>query len=228
MEQISVFSSDTRTRDFVPRAQLSHSIRSHDLDSTRTFKLRWLSPDIQTWAPLQDLPAALYTVTIIARGLVGKKINLHVSKREAGRSCRVADIGFDRQRGSTDISYYQSNTNESVSPESSFDQTQDCTIFGAHFVWQPLGPSKVVVELSNARHQRLALFVRPGEVALTNNARTGKRNVQSQPVSGELHILQDAIALGLPVDEIVCSASAVVNHARLRLTSNGSPRHKSN
>jgi hypothetical protein len=100
------------------------------------------------------------------------------------------------------------------------EQKYQCLIDGTSYTWEPLGPSRVEIELQNEAKKRVALLVYPEGEGAPRRSRSVPGSEKQLPIEelGELHIME-AVEDGLSMMyEILCTAVVSVESAKRRAT----------
>lgn len=145
---------------------------------------------------------------------MNRKPHMIITKNKDGIQIGLAEVRFDAYSAGTTILYKETGCTQHLSLESSLYQSIECPIQGQTHCWQPLGPSRTVLELIDNDGKRIALYNYTNDVGLTAIMGVGK-NSPSKDI-GELHILEDIEGGPRATEEVLCSALTVVERARRR------------
>ncbi|KAL2039394.1 hypothetical protein N7G274_007666 [Stereocaulon virgatum] len=152
---------------------------------------------------------------------MNKKPHMVITRQHGEMCYGCAEVRFENYGSGTSILYKDSGVSQALALESSLDQRYECLIQGRPHRWYPLGPSRTMLELTNDVGDCIALFTYGSEVALTTGARTGnKKHVKNEDI-GELHIHGDGNEGASVVEQVVCSALAVIERAKRRAANVG-------
>jgi hypothetical protein len=192
------------------------------MDTKMAYTLRQTSPATQILTPKSDSTLPSYAITLRATGgFMNKKPHMAITRQHDGMNYRCAEVRFENYGSGTSILYKDSGVSQILALESSLDQRYECLIQGRSHRWYRLGSSRNVLELTSDIGDCIALFTYGSEVALTTGARTGnKKHVKDKDI-GELHIHGDGNGGVSAVEQVICSALAVIERAKRRAANVG-------
>lgn len=147
---------------------------------------------------------------------MNKKPHMVITRQQNGMKYDCAEVRFDSYSSDTAISYKDSGNRQELRLESSLDQRYECLIRDSLHWWQPAGPSRHELELTDTSGKAVALFAYANEVALTTGATTGIKRQTKSEIIGELQISQDPIRETLALEQVLCTALAVIERAKRR------------
>ena len=152
---------------------------------------------------------------------MNKKPHMVITREHNGMKNDCAEVRFEIYGAGTTVIYQESGTTQTLALESSLDQRYACCIEGRSYWWQPQGPRRMLLELSNDAGDIVAIFNYADEVALATGARTGnKKHVKSEKV-GELHIKGIMAGKTPALEPVLCSALAVIERTKRRAANVG-------
>ena len=226
-----------RAIDFVSRHSISYTNPRRSLQGEQTtsgenadgpsrkYVLRQISPDTQTLRPTQpssEAPSPTYSITSHPTGgFMNRHPHMVITKHEGGLNTCLAEVRFVMYSYGTTIDYKDAGIVQSLDLSDNHEQRYHFSLGGKSHCWQPLGPSKVVMELTKDDGKRVALFVRAEEVAPRRaSAPATAKHFQAEDV-GEIHIMDEFAGGQVELDQILCTAVAVVEKIKRRATNPG-------
>jgi hypothetical protein len=190
-------------------------------EASETYVLRQTAPNTQELTSISNTTRTYDVVSRETGGFMNKKPHMVITRQQNGMKYDCAEVRFDNYSSGTTIVYKGNGVSQSLALESSLDQRYECRIQDALHWWQPTGPSRRELELTNTAGESVALFTYANEVALTTGARTGsKKQVKSEDV-GKLQILQRPEGGMSAAEQILCTALAVIERGKRRAANVG-------
>jgi len=144
-----------------------------------------------------------------------------IIKHEGGLNTCLAEVRFEMYGYGTKIDYKDAGIVQALDLSDNHEQRYHFSLGGKSHWWQPLGPSKAVMELTKDDGKRVALFVRAEEVAPRRaSAPATAKHFEAENV-GEIHITDEFASGPVDLDQILCTAIAVVERVKRRATNPG-------
>lgn len=218
---VPTIAAKTDAYDFVsPQASLDQE-KIHEMEDLRTWILRQTSSSTQSLTSSSDTTSNYTIKSKQTGGLMNRKPHMTITRQNGGSKYDLAEVRFEINGSGTNILYIDSGITQPLSLYSSLDQRYECPIQGELHWWQPLGPSRSVLESTNSRKKRIALFVYSTEVALTTGFGTGKKKLGVNEDIGKLHILEDIEGGAMATEQVLCTALTVIERAKRRAANVG-------
>lgn len=192
---------------------------------SRKYVLRQTSPSTQTLEPTQPtsepLSPTYSTTSHPTGGFMNHNPHMVITKHEGGLNTRLAEVRFEIYGYGTTIEYKDAGIVQTLDLSDNHEQQYQFPLGGKSHWWQPLGPSKAVMELTNDDGKRVALFVRAEVVAQRRaSAPATSKRFETENV-GEIHIMDEFAGGPVELDQILCTAVVVIERARRRATNPG-------
>ena len=144
-----------------------------------------------------------------------------ITKHESGLNTRLAEVRFEIYGYGTTIEYKDAGIVQTLDLSDNHEQRYHTSLGGKSHWWQPLGPSKAVMELTKDDGKRVALFVRAEEVAQRRaSAPATSKQFEAENV-GEIHIMDEFAGGPMELDQVLCTAVVVVERVSRRATNPG-------
>ena len=192
---------------------------------SRKYVLRQTSPSTQSVEPTQPTSEPHSPTYSITSHPTGGFMNHHphmvITKHESGLNTRLAEVRFEIYGYGTNIEYKDAGIVQPLDLSDNHEQRYHFSLGGESHWWQPLGPSKAVMELTKDDGKRVALFVRAEEVAQRRaSAPATSKHFETENV-GEIHIMDEFVGGPMELDQILCTAVVVVERVKRRATNPG-------
>ena len=192
---------------------------------SRKYVLCQISPDTQTLGPTQptsEPPVPTYSITSHPTGgFMNRHPHMVITKHERGLNTRLAEVRFEIYGYGTTVDYKDAGIVQALDLSDNHEQRYHFSLGGQSHWWQPLGPSKAVMELTKDDGKRVALFVHAEEVAQRRaSAPATSKHFEAENV-GEVHIMDEFAGGPVELDQILCTAVAVVERVKRRATNPG-------
>ena len=214
--------------DFASRHSISGatSPSKQAMEASQNYVLRQTSPNTQTLEKMlattfESTPPS-YTITSNPTGgFMNRHPHMVITKHEGGLNVRFAEVRFEIYGYDTTILYKDAGFSQVLALEDRREHKYQLSIDAVAHWWQPLGPSKAVLELTNHAGKKVALFVYAEEGAQRRaSAPATLKHFETEKI-GELHIVDEFDGNPLALEQILCTAIVVVERAKRRATNPG-------
>ena len=223
--------------DFVSRHSISYTNPRSNMQGEQTtslvntdgpsrkYVLCQTSPTTQTLEPIQPASEPLSPTYSTTSHPTGGFMNHHphmvITKHERGLNTHLAEVRFEIYGYGTTIEYKNAGIVQTLELSDNHEQRYHFSLDGRSHWWQPLGPSKAVMELTKDDGKRVALFVRAEEVTQRRaSAPATSKHFETENV-GEIHLMDEFAGGPMELDQVLCTAVVVVERARRSATNPG-------
>lgn len=192
---------------------------------SRKYVLCQTSPNTQTLEPTQPtsepLSPTYSTTSHPTGGFMNRHPHMVITKHESGLNTHLAEVRFEIYGYGTTIEYKDAGIVQTLDLSGNHEQRYHFSLGAKPHWWQPLGPSKAVMELINDDGKRVALFVRAEEVTQRRASAPATSQHFETEALGEIHIMDEFAGGPMELDQVLCTAVVVVERARRRATNPG-------
>lgn len=175
-------------------------------------------PTVQTLVPLRNAKAPSYKIRLDTIGSFLKPQPHMLITQDPG-GLRVAEVKFSVHGYDTTIIYKDAATSQRLVLQDPQEQRFEYVINGKLHWWHPLGPSKIVFELTEVPQKRVALFVYAEGMAQRTGSTSGNHMLYQEKKIGEVHIMEGFLREPIALQQTLFSAVVVIEQAKRRATS---------
>ncbi|MCJ1455189.1 hypothetical protein MMC28_005543 [Mycoblastus sanguinarius] len=227
MEELTLIQSiieNTDRYDFVSPQVSVDSTKRREMEASRKYILRQTAPNTQTLTPTSsEATTSSYTITSNhTGGFLNRHPHMLIAQHHNGLDTHFAEVRFEIYGYGTTISYKDAGITQSLALEDPREQRYQYTVDGQSYHWQPLGPSRSVLEMSDEANKRAALFAYAEGVAPQRRA-SGSGSPKPFEVEdlGEVHIMDDFKGSPIALAQVLSTAAVVVERAKRRASNSG-------
>lgn len=188
------------------------------VEQYHTYVLRQTSYNTQSLISTGKSIPTSYTVKHHAPGGFRKRQPQTVITRDMGsRSIRLAEVWADTHGYGSKIEYPDVGVTQHLARDNPRQRRFTCLVDGVAYTWQPLGPSRNVLELTNEAGRRAALFVYAEFVFHRSASYSGSPPQIKGVEMGRLHIMEHVMGKQVVVDQICCTAVVIVEKVKQKV-----------
>ena len=169
----------------------SKRAQQQDSDLPWTFILRQSAPDIQWLFPTNPSDLTSYTIArSTARRRFGRKqVWMEVTRHTRNSKVSIAEFNMEDNERTSHISYTSADSTRSANMTGVGSEQVRCVIDDKAYMWQPLGPSKTVLVMTDEVGKRLALLVYPQTEAPRSGSYPGYSKTFKDHDIGTIHVM---------------------------------------
>ena len=217
LERIKSITENTEFHDFVSSYQSIDTVRQQNLHNVKlpcSYFLRQTGPQTQSLIPTTGTRTPSYTITV--KGKKKKHRTEEVLRQEDGSTTQVAKFE-DQGRQFNNIIRYKDVPAEATQLDDVRDMGQGryrCSIDGEIYIWEQLGPSRIVMALFNESSKRMALFVYSEVGAQRSGSLPGNLGKFKEEEIGQVHIMDDGGGGQWMLERMLFTAVVMVGRAK--------------
>ena len=161
-------------------------------------------------------------VSNLKRTFIHKDLHADIRRHYGDLPVSIAEVRFKKNETWPIIEYKKARDLDGLGLDKLDEPSYQRLIHSESYYWQPLGPSKVVLVLTDDLGQRVALFVLSDQEAQRNLSFPGSARLLGE-VLGSIHILDRAVIEQEVVERILCTAIGIFEAMKRRTSPYGFP-----
>lgn len=199
-------------------------VEKPQVEAYRTYVLRQTSYNTQSLISTAKSVPTSYTIKHhVPGGFRKRRPHIVVTRDIQSRTTRLADVWFDTHGYGNNIVYLDGGVTQHLARDISGQRRFTCLIDGVVYTWQPLGPSRNVLELVTEAGKRAALFVYAEFVCQRSASYSGSPTKIRGVEIGRLHIIDHGKGKQVVFDQICCTAVVLVEKVKQKVSISGIP-----